>query len=181
MKVPVKMTLKNCAELQNWKKCHIFQISVRNLERSSKEKACQWKKSKISPLTLISTGLFRQVCVFSLKLSEKNGNSNLKLGQILVTTVFLKSWKLRLRHAFFSRWYETSINNNVDIIVYHNQNTFTEFNNIWPKNVFWNIKKVKRYYSISRTRTHELWNYTDVIISIGRTLQYDRSAARCQR
>lgn len=139
------------------------------------------KKSKISPLTLISTGLFRQVCVFSLKLSEKNGNGNLKLGQILVTTVFLKSWKLRLRHAFFSRWYETSINNNVDIIVYHNQNTFTEFNNIWPKNVFWNIKKVKRYKSISQTRTHELWNYTDFIITIGRTLQYDRSAARCQR
>lgn len=61
------------------------------------------KKSKISPLTLISTGLFRQVCVFSLKLSEKNGNGNLKLGQILVTTVFLKSWKLRLRHAFFQQ------------------------------------------------------------------------------
>lgn len=46
------------------------------------------KKSKISPLTLISTGLFRQACVFSLKLSEKNGNGNLKLGQILVSTVF---------------------------------------------------------------------------------------------
>lgn len=88
MKVPVKMTLKNCAGLQNWKNNVRFPNLCKKSWKIVERGGMSMKKSKIPPLTLISTGLFRQACVFSLKLSEKNGNGNLKLGQILVSTVF---------------------------------------------------------------------------------------------